>query len=64
MNNETKDRTAPAEDRRELPVNPFFARFLEGQRAEPGPTTTSMTLKYPSDRDEDIDPALGLSPLS
>ena len=64
MSNETKDRPASAEDRRGETTKPFFARFLEGQRAEPGPTTTNMTLKYPSDRDEDIDPALGLSHLS
>jgi hypothetical protein len=64
MSNETKERPAPAEDRREQPVAPFFARFLEGQRAEPGPATTNnMTLKYPSDRDE-IDMAFGLAPLS
>lgn len=35
---------------------PFFARFLEGQeRVE----RSAQTLKYPSDRDEDIDPFLG-----
>jgi hypothetical protein len=34
---------------------PFFARFLEGQnRVE----QSAQTLKYPSDRDEDIDPIL------
>jgi Serine endopeptidase inhibitors len=64
VNNETKDRPAPADDRRELAARPFFARFLEGTRAETGATTTTnMTLKYPSDRDE-IDAALGLAPLS
>lgn len=31
------------------PSVPFFARFLEGQEAEP---RTAATLKYPSDRDE------------
>jgi hypothetical protein len=40
---------------------PFFARFLEGQHAEtpagaPNDEATIQTLKYPSDRDEDIDP--------
>jgi len=30
---------------------PFFARFLEGQDI---PKESIMTLKYPSDRDEDI----------
>lgn len=40
---------------------PFFARFLEGQHAEARPDATNdeavfMTLKYPSDRDEDRDP--------
>jgi len=64
MNNETKDRPAPAENRSELAAQPFFARFLEGTGTDPGPTTTNQTLKYPSDRDEDIDPALGLAPLS
>jgi hypothetical protein len=34
---------------------PFFARFLEGQDRE---ERSAMTLKYPSDRDEDIDPIL------
>ena len=53
MNNETKDRPAPAEDGGELAAQPFFARFLEGTSAETGATTTTnMTLKYPSDRDE------------
>ncbi|MDQ1592454.1 MAG: hypothetical protein QOG71_3081 [Pyrinomonadaceae bacterium] len=40
---------------------PFFARFLEGQHAEATPgaandEATFMTLKYPSDRDEDGKP--------
>ncbi|MDX6270363.1 MAG: hypothetical protein QOD28_1586 [Acidobacteriota bacterium] len=40
---------------------PFFARFLEGQHAEDTPgaandEATFMTLKYPSDRDEDGKP--------
>lgn len=41
---------------------PFFARFLEGQngdeKALQATTERRMTLKYPSDRDEDIDPFL------
>ncbi|HEX8633158.1 MAG TPA: microviridin/marinostatin family tricyclic proteinase inhibitor [Pyrinomonadaceae bacterium] len=37
---------------------PFFARFLEGQHNEDNPRAAGdeagfMTLKYPSDRDED-----------
>jgi hypothetical protein len=40
---------------------PFFARFLEGQHDETRPGAAHdeavfMTLKYPSDRDEDRDP--------
>ena len=62
MSNETKDCPAPAEDRSEPAAQPFFARFLEGTSAETGATTTTnMTLKYPSDRDE-IDWAI--APLS
>jgi Serine endopeptidase inhibitors len=39
---------------------PFFARFLEGQHIETESGAVSdeasiMTLKYPSDRDEDTD---------
>ncbi len=55
-----KDPMTPNEDHRELPARPFFARFLEGQRAEADVTTTNMTLKYPSDRDEidwNLDPS-------
>jgi hypothetical protein len=53
MNNETKNGTTSPEADDAQPVTPFFARFLEGPRAESGPTTTTnMTLKYPSDRDE------------
>lgn len=41
---------------------PFFARFLEGQNSDEGILKAAperrMTLKYPSDRDEDIDPFL------
>ena len=44
-------------DKTELPVPesseqslPFFARFLEGQDTH---EVSRMTLKYPSDRDED-----------
>jgi hypothetical protein len=32
------------------PSQPFFVRFLEGQDT---PEVCEMTLKYPSDRDED-----------
>lgn len=63
MKNETKDPTTPNEVGSELPAHPFFARFLEGQRTEVGQTTTNMTLKYPSDRDE-IDWAVDPSHLS
>jgi Serine endopeptidase inhibitors len=35
---------------------PFFARFLESQ--ELAKVDGSGTLKYPSDRDEDVDPRL------
>ena len=54
MNNETENRISSPEDGREHNATPFFARFLEGQRAEAqaDPNTTNMTLKYPSDRDE------------
>lgn len=54
MNNETENRTSSPEDSRGQKATPFFARFLEGQHAEAqaDPNTTSMTLKYPSDRDE------------
>ena len=58
-----KDPMTPGEDQRELPARPFFARFLEGQRAEADTTTANRTLKYPSDRDE-IDWALDPSHLS
>ena len=61
MNNETVNGTTPPEDEGRRPVAPFFARFLEGTRAETGPATTNTTLKYPSDRDE-IDWAV--APLS
>lgn len=57
MDNETKNRINSPEDNAAPPVTPFFARFLEGPRVESAPTTTNMTLKYPSDRDE-IDWAL------
>ena len=55
MNNEMEHSTTSQDDRREQAVTPFFARFLEGPRAEAetGPNDqTGMTLKYPSDRDE------------
>lgn len=41
---------------------PFFARFLEGQNSDDRVRRAfperRQTLKYPSDRDEDIDPFL------
>jgi serine endopeptidase inhibitor I10-like protein len=40
---------APAPENSEHSL-PFFARFLEGQDAS---KNSFMTLKYPSDRDED-----------
>jgi hypothetical protein len=51
-----KNSAAPTPD---AAATPFFARFLEDQhaadaRAMAGPM--HQTLKYPSDRDEDIDP--------
>jgi hypothetical protein len=48
----------PRDESAEQPVTPFFARFLEIQREGDDTTTTNATLKYPSDRDEDIDPAV------
>jgi len=49
---EQKDPNAPTP---EAPAAPFFARFLEDQHgnAAARPTAQCMTLKYPSDRDED-----------
>ncbi|HVF43376.1 MAG TPA: microviridin/marinostatin family tricyclic proteinase inhibitor [Pyrinomonadaceae bacterium] len=37
------------------PATPFFARFLEDQHGDAGVKAAAefMTLKYPSDRDED-----------
>jgi hypothetical protein len=55
MNYETENRTNSSDDRNEQTAKPFFARFLESQHAETEAdltTTTNMTLKYPSDRDE------------
>jgi hypothetical protein len=57
-NNQTENRMNSPEDAAGRLALPFFARFLEGARAEHAPTTTNMTLKYPSDRDE-IDPDFG-----
>jgi hypothetical protein len=44
---------------------PFFARFLEGQHDEARPGAANdegvfMTLKYPSDRDEDGRPPFNI----
>jgi hypothetical protein len=58
--------TTDANDRRNSTPRegslPFFARFLEGQSSEESITQAAperrMTLKYPSDRDEDWDPLL------
>lgn len=46
MENETKEKEAP-----------FFAKYLEAQEFPQIKTNVKagMTLKYPSDRDEDID---------
>ena len=52
MNNEIENATNSPEESREPKATPFFARFLEGPQAQADPNTTSMTLKYPSDRDE------------
>ena len=51
-----KDSVIPTPD---AAATPFFARFLEDQHGDAakqmgGPV--HQTLKYPSDRDEDIDP--------
>jgi len=50
-----KDSTTPTP---EAASTPFFARFLEDQHgdAEAKAAVQCQTLKYPSDRDEDIDP--------
>jgi hypothetical protein len=51
-----KDSTVPTPD---AAATPFFARFLEDQHggdAGAKPAAQFQTLKYPSDRDEDIDP--------
>jgi hypothetical protein len=51
-----KDSTVPTPD---AAASPFFARFLEDQHggdAGAKPAAQCQTLKYPSDRDEDIDP--------
>jgi hypothetical protein len=62
-NNQTENRMNSPEDEAGRASVPFFARFLEGARADSG-TTTNMTLKYPSDRDEDIDPVFGPAPAA
>lgn len=56
MKNDPSHTPASREGAGEQPVTPFFARFLEIQREGDDPNTTNATLKYPSDRDEDIDP--------
>ena len=55
MKNEQNDPQNAREDANQSLATPFFARFLEVQREGDDPTTTNATLKYPSDRDEDID---------
>ena len=58
MKNEPNNTPTSREDAGEPLATPFFARFLEIKREGDDPHTTSMTLKYPSDRDEDVDPAV------
>jgi hypothetical protein len=51
-----KDSATPTPD---AAATPFFARFLEDQHGggvEAAAPARFQTLKYPSDRDEDIDP--------
>jgi hypothetical protein len=50
-----KNSTIPTPD---AAATPFFARFLEDQHGDAGAKAAvqCQTLKYPSDRDEDIDP--------
>ncbi|HEV7891870.1 MAG TPA: microviridin/marinostatin family tricyclic proteinase inhibitor [Pyrinomonadaceae bacterium] len=51
-----KNSAAPTPD---AAATPFFARFLEDQHAADAKAMAGpmhQTLKYPSDRDEDIDP--------
>jgi hypothetical protein len=49
-----KDSATPTPD---AAATPFFARFLEDQHAADAEAAVQCgTLKYPSDRDEDIDP--------
>lgn len=59
---DTKDTNARRSSAPQEGSLPFFARFLEGQNGEEGVLQAAperrMTLKYPSDRDEDIDPFL------
>ncbi|HKG12935.1 MAG TPA: microviridin/marinostatin family tricyclic proteinase inhibitor [Pyrinomonadaceae bacterium] len=53
---EQKDSAVPTPD---AAATPFFARFLEDQYgggAEAKAAARIRSLKYPSDRDEDIDP--------
>ena len=55
MKHETNDTQLSREDAEQSLATPFFARFLEVQREGDETTTNNLTLKYPSDRDEDID---------
>ena len=57
MEQNTNQPTTPADDT-QASETPFFARFLEGQNTEGTLNAAKrepnrMTLKYPSDRDED-----------
>ncbi|HJR06140.1 MAG TPA: microviridin/marinostatin family tricyclic proteinase inhibitor [Pyrinomonadaceae bacterium] len=60
-NQEKANRENTRDDSSKASETPFFARFLEGQHIEtttgaPNDGASFQTLKYPSDRDEDIDP--------
>jgi hypothetical protein len=60
-NQEKPNRENIHDDSQKGSETPFFARFLEGQHVEtpagaPNDEASFQTLKYPSDRDEDIDP--------
>jgi hypothetical protein len=55
---EKANQTNNPDDKSLASETPFFARFLEGQPTEnkltaSKPGANRMTLKYPSDRDED-----------
>lgn len=55
MKNELENNATSRTEESHKAATPFFARFLEGQHADldlDPSSPTSMTLKYPSDRDE------------